>query len=292
MPHCHFALSRGLRWLAAVCCLVLGPSADAEDPTGTPGAGDPFAGRRLVDLTHELSSETIFWPTEAPFRLESESAGVTPGGWYYAANRFETAEHGGTHLDAPIHFAEAGQTADQIPIERFFGPAVVIDVRSEAAADPDHLAGIAALEAWEARHGAIADGAIVLFRTGWSERWPDRTRYLGTDARGSEAVTELRFPGIDPEAARWLVAKRKVAAVGIDTASIDRGRSTDFETHRVLLGAGIPAFENVANLHELPEVGSHIVALPTKIRGASGGPARIVALVPAANEPGPSSPRP
>lgn len=245
-----------------------------------PGA-TPFAHTRIVDLTHDFAADTIFWPTEKPFSLEVEFAGETPGGWYYAANRFDTAEHGGTHLDAPIHFAAHGETADRIPVERFLGPAAVVDVRPAATADADLLVGVGDLLRWEARNGRIPDGALVLVRTGWSDRWGDRARYLGTDRTGADAVKDLHFPGIAPEAARWLVDERRVAAVGIDTASIDRGQSTDFQTHRILLGAGIPAFENVANLGELPESGSFVIALPMKIRGGSGGPARIIALVPA-----------
>ena len=259
--------------LAALLLLVVG-CGRADAPS------DILSRTRIVDLSHDLGADTIMWPTEKPFSLTVEHAGVAPGGYYYAANRFETAEHGGTHLDAPLHFNAKGQSADQIPVERFLGPGVVVDVRSAAAADPDHLASVAELEAWEAKHGTIPDGAIVLFHTGWSERWKDRTRYLGTDVQGAEAVPQLHFPGIDPEAARWLAEKRRVAAVGIDTASIDRGQSTDFQTHRILLGANIPAFENVDRLAELPESGSLVVALPIKIRGGSGGPARIVALVP------------
>jgi kynurenine formamidase len=155
-----------------------------------------------------------------------------------------------------------------------------VDVREGARADRDYLAGVADLEAWEARHGRIPDGAIVLFRTGWSANWAEPARYLGTARRGPEAVAELHFPGIAPEAARWLLENRRIAAVGIDTASIDRGQSKDFLTHRILLGADVPAFENVDRLEELPESGAFVVALPMKIRGGSGGPARIVALIP------------
>ena len=276
-------IARGLLPVAALAATAAAAEPGADGAASKPGAAPPdgpFAHTRIVDLTHAFDSDTIVWPTEKPFVLTVESAGKSPGGWYYAANRFDTAEHGGTHLDAPVHFAEGGQTSEEIPVERFVGPAVVVDVRASAGGNPDAVAGVGDLEAWEARHGPIPTGAIVLFRTGWSERWEDRERYLGTARTGPGAVAELRFPGIDPDAARWLVANRRVAAVGIDTASIDRGQSKDFETHRVLLGAGVPAFENVARLAELPEIGSWVVALPMKIRGGSGGPARIIAFIP------------
>ena len=232
-----------------------------------------------IDLTHDFSASTIYWPTARPFTLEVVSAQRTPAGYYYAANNFSAAEHGGTHLDAPIHFAEGKWTADQIPLERLTGRAVVVDVRSAADSSPDYEVNHAAMQTWERQHGVVPAGSIVLFRTGWSRRWTDRAAYLGTFRTGREAAAELHFPGIDSSAARWLV-DRKVKAVGIDTPSIDYGQTKSFPTHQVLFASNIPAFENVANLDRLPAKGSFIVALPMKIEGGSGGPLRIVAVLP------------
>ncbi len=232
-----------------------------------------------IDLTHAFGESTIYWPTADGFELEVVAHGMTEGGWWYAANSFRAAEHGGTHLDAPIHFAESGRTAAEIPLADLTGTAVVIDVSGAAAADPDHLIDIADLEAWEAANGQIPDRSIVLLETGWGERWPDPERYLGTPRRGADAVAELHFPGLHPDAATWLVGERALKAVGIDTASIDRGQSTDFEAHRVLAAANVPIFENVAHLDRVPATGSWVVALPMKIEGGTGGPLRIVAFV-------------
>jgi kynurenine formamidase len=234
---------------------------------------------RWVDLTHDFSAETIYWPTAKPFTLEVVSAQRTPAGYYYAANNFSAAEHGGTHLDAPVHFAEGKWTTDQIPLDRLVGDAVVVDVESGADSSADYWIDAAALTRWERENGTIAAGTIVLFRTGWGRRWPDRAKYLGTSRTGPEAVAELHFPGIDSAAANWLV-QRRVGAVGIDTPSIDYGQTSTYPAHRVLFAANIPAFENVANLDQLPEIGSYVVGLPMKIRGGSGGPLRIVAVVP------------
>jgi kynurenine formamidase len=232
-----------------------------------------------IDLSHDFSSATIYWPTARPFSLEVVSAQQTPAGYYYAANNFCAAEHGGTHLDAPIHFAEGKLTADQIPIDRLVGNAIVIDVRTQARANADYLVRPEELSGWEREHGPIPASAIVLIRTGWGSRWPDRSAYLGTARKGPEAVPELHFPGIDSLAARGLV-NRKVRAVGIDTPSIDYGQSNMFWAHRILSAANIPAFENLANLERLPSTGSFVIALPMKIKGGSGGPLRIVAAVP------------
>lgn len=233
-----------------------------------------------VDLTYPFDDQTIYWPTAERFALEVVAAGMTPAGYYYAANNFRGAEHGGTHLDAPLHFAERGRSTDQIPLAQLVGPAVVVDVSVQAASDPDYRMSVADVQAFEAAYDRIPDGAILLVRTGWGRRWPDATAYLGTDRRGADAVPTLRFPGIDPAAARWLVAERAVDAVGIDTPSIDHGPSQTFEVHQILFAANIPAFENVANLDRLPESGAYVVALPMKIQGGSGGPLRIVGVVP------------
>jgi len=232
-----------------------------------------------VDLSYAYDDNSVFWPTAEPFKLEVVAAGMTEGGYYYAANNFCMAEHGGTHLDAPVHFSEGKHTADEIPIDRLIGAAVVVDVSVGAAANPDYQVGVADLEAWEAEHGPIPDGAVLLLRSGWGSRWPDRARYLGTTLTGPEAVPELHFPGLHPDAARWLVQNRKIDALGIDTPSIDYGQSTQFESHRILYAENIPALENVAALDRMPATGAYVMALPMKIAGGSGGPARIVGVL-------------
>jgi kynurenine formamidase len=253
----------------------------ARAPGGSEAARVVFGGGvEWVDLSHDFSDSTIYWPTAQPFRLTVTFAGRTPGGFYYTANNIAAAEHGGTHLDAPIHFAEGRLTADALPLERLMGPAAVIDVRDSAAANPDYLVGVADLERWEAAHGRIPEGAIVLLRTGWGARWPDRSRYLGTSDTGAAAVNKLHFPGLDTAAARWLVEQRSIDAVGLDTPSVDHGPSTTFASHQILMARDVPAFENVAALERLPESGAYVVALPMKIKGGSGGPLRIIAALP------------
>jgi len=245
-------------------------------------AGGTAAGPgELVDLTHAFDATTLYWPTEAEgFVLERGFAGETDAGYYYEAHRFRSAEHGGTHLDAPVHFSRSGAHVDEIPLEHLIGPARVVDVSEASANNPDHQVTTQELRDFETRHGRIPDGAILLLRTGFSEHWPDRETYLGTAEIGPDAVPKLHFPGLHPDAARWLVSERRVTAVGIDTASIDPGQSRLFETHRILFAHGVPAFENVANLSALPAAGARVVALPMKIRGGSGAPLRIIAILP------------
>ena len=242
-------------------------------------ADSPFDRGKWVDLSHDFSTNTLYWPTAKPFTLETEFHAHTDKGYFYAANRYSASEHGGTHIDAPIHFAEQGKTLDQLPIDQLTGKAVVLDVSVKVRNDADYQITVADLKAWEAKHGRIPNGAILLFNTGYARHWPDAKKYLGTDERGPSAVAKLHFPGLHPEAARWLVAERTIKAVGLDTASIDYGQSTLFETHRILFEKNIPAFENVGALDKLPATGAYIVALPMKIKDGSGGPLRIVAWV-------------
>lgn len=244
----------------------------------SPAAELDLSGVTIVDLTYAYDEETLYWPTSpSAFELRELAHGTTEGGWFYAANAFCTPEHGGTHLDAPIHFAEGAWTTDAIPLERLIGPAVVVDVAAAAAADSDYRLAVSDLVAWEERHGPIPAGAVVMLRTGWGARWPDRRAYLGDDTPGD--ASNLHFPSYGEEAARWLI-ERGVAVLGVDTASIDPGDSTDFPVHRVAGAANVPGLENVAHLDRLPPTGAWVVALPMKIAGGSGGPVRIVALVP------------
>ncbi len=234
----------------------------------------------LVDLSHDYSEQTVFWPTAESFKLEKVADGITDKGYYYSANNFATSEHGGTHIDAPIHFAQGHRGVDEIPLDQLVGAAIVVDVTAACESQADYQVTTGDFTTWEQSNGAIAPGAIVLIRTGYSRRWPDAARYLGTAERGDAAVAKLHFPGLHPDAARWLV-DRRIKAVGLDTASIDYGQSTMYESHRILYERDIPAFENLTNLDRLPARGAFIVALPMKIKGGSGAPLRAIAILPA-----------
>jgi kynurenine formamidase len=234
---------------------------------------------RMVDLTHAFNAQTIYWPN-APttFKLDKLAYGKTPGGYFYSSFAYSSPEHGGTHLDAPIHFSEKGNTADKIPLTQLIGPAAVIDVTAKVAANRDYRMTVDDLRQFERAHGAIKPGTIVLLRTGWSKYWPNKKAYLGDDKPG--ATNNLHFPSFGAEAMRALVNERKVGAIGLDTPSIDYGPSTDFIVHQIAYGANIPGFENLTNLDQLPATGATLIALPMKIEGGSGGPLRAVALIP------------
>lgn len=234
----------------------------------------------IVDLSYPFDSSTVYWPTAESFHLEKDFEGITDKGYYYSAYKYSAAEHGGTHIDAPVHFAKGQHSVDEIPLEQLMGPGVVVDVTSQCEKNSDYLITENDFKHWEKRNGRIPAGTIVFLRTGFGKFYPDRKRYLGTDQRGAEAVASLHFPGLHPDAARWLTQNRNIKAIGLDTASIDYGQSTLFESHRTLFAKNVPALENIANLDKLPIKGFSVIALPMKIKAGSGGPLRIVAIVP------------
>ena len=242
-----------------------------------PPSADPLAGYRFVDLTHPFDESTVFWPTGQPFRHERTAWGRQPAGYWYSSYDLALSEHCGTHLDAPIHFAEGKAAVGDLSLDQLSGPVAVIDIEAQCEANPDYVATPSDLAAYEERHGTVAGGMIVLFRTGWSRRWPDTLKYLGDDTPGK--ADALHFPGISPEAARWLV-ERGIGMTGIDTASIDPGNSPDFAAHQVLAAHSIPILENVARLDKVPPKGAHLLAFPMHIGRGSGAPCRIAALVP------------
>ena len=260
--------------LACLAMILTGCQATPGTQTVT------FPHGTLVDMSYAFNADTVYWPTAAGFKKTTDFEGTTEAGYYYSAYSVSTAEHGGTHLDAPIHFSEGQNTNDEIPLERLLGPAIVIDVSEQSTANRDYLISMDDIANWEAEYGEIPGGSIVLFRTGFGQYWPDREAYMGTAETGAQAVSKLHFPGIHPEAALFLATERSIKSVGIDTPSIDYGQSSLFEAHRYLFGANIPAFENVANLHRLPITGAIVIALPMKIEGGSGGPLRMIAIVP------------
>lgn len=263
--------------LLILVCLILAGCAPQQQQSKQQ-AGFPVG--QWIDLSHDFSDETIYWVTAEAFKRTTVAEGMTDKGFYYSAYNYCAAEHGGTHIDAPIHFAEGRKTVDQLPLEQLIGPAVKIDVSQKAATNRDYVVSVEDIQNWEKQNGQIPEGSIVLLETGFGKSWPDKKQYLGTDQKGEGAVKDLHFPGLHPEAAAWLVKERKIKAVGIDTASIDYGQSTTFDSHVALMSNNVPAFENVANLDKVPAKGAHIIALPMKIKGGSGAPLRIIAFLP------------
>ena len=267
-------LCKSVKPLFMGLALCAGVVSGAENPQGS-----AITGGDIVDLSHAYDEHTIYWPTSpSAFELKTLSHGKTKGGYFYASNAFCTPEHGGTHMDAPIHFGEGRHTVDEIPVERLVAPAIVIDVSEAAAKDSDYVLVPEDIERWEKIHGRIPEHAIVVLRTGWESRWSDVAAYLGDDTPGD--ASSLHFPSFGAQATELLVKERNITGIGVDTASIDNGPSRNFMVHRITAAANVYGLENLMNLGRLPAKGATIIALPMKIAGGSGAPVRVIALLP------------
>lgn len=236
----------------------------------------PVHAADIIDLTHSFDKKTIYWPTAKGFELEKLGWKKTKKGYFYAANIFKAPEHGGTHLDAPIHFAKGRWTVEKIPVARLVGSAVVINLRFKVGSKADYLIRKKDILDWEKKFRSLNSDDIVFFNTGWSRFWGNKKKYLGTDKFGD--TENLHFPGLAKDAAKYLV-KKKVKGVGLDTPSLDYGLSKDFMAHRIILGANIYGIENVARLNRLPSVGSTVYVAPMKIKEGTGAPTRIYAVI-------------
>jgi kynurenine formamidase len=226
----------------------------------------------LVDLTHPLGPSSPAWPGAKHVAVTVEAD--YPQGYF--ARHFAAPEHSGTHVDAPAHFVKGAATVDNIAVADLRAAAVVVDVSARAATNADTTVEVADLEAWERAHGKMPDRALVIARSGWSERWSDEARYRNADAKGV-----MHFPGFSTAALRWLLARHPdFVGLGVDTLSTDTGASTDFGAHRALHGAGKYGVENLANLGALPARGATVIVAPLKLAGGSGAPARVLADVP------------
>ncbi len=235
------------------------------------GPGAALAGMRVVDLTQPLDPDIVMWPG-APAPVAETILTVAHDGFYN--RKITVVEHTGTHFDAPCHMVEGAASVDAIPPDRLVRPMVVIDVSAEIAGNPDGVLTLEHVRTFEERHGRIPDDAAIFVRTGWEEFNRDPARYANHPG-------ELRFPGFGPEAARFLVEERKAAGLGIDTLGIDPGCATDFVVHRTVSHPrGLWHVENLMNLKGLPPLGGLVFVGVLKLVDGSGGPCRVLALVP------------
>jgi kynurenine formamidase len=234
--------------------------------------GIPGGKTRVLDLSYAINDKLVPWPGDEKYFEAKINATIEKNGYF--TRSFWMLEHYGTHLDAPAHFPPGKTTVDQIPTNKFFGPAVVLDVRDEATRNADYLLPVSQIEKWEHAHGRVPPGAIVLLRTGWASRWPDVQRYRNQGKQG-----KMHFPGFSAEAAKVLI-DRGVSGLGCDTLSVDYGASEDFSVHHLALGAGLYHLENLSDLSAVPEAGAFLIAAPIKLEGGSGGPVRVFALLP------------
>jgi len=262
------ALSRRNFFKGAGAAAAAGFAATAIAP---PAVAQSRSFTSVVDLTHTMSASfpTFFGVPgiEMDKKFDFKKNGFNLYWW-------RIVEHAGTHLDAPIHFSEAGATAERIAAESLVVPLAVVDVTAKAQQDPDYQLSRGDLEAWEKAHGRLPNGCCVAMNSGWAQHAGDAAKFGGKDAAGV-----FHFPGIDPDATAWLLKERQVAGLAVDTMSLDRGMSKDFKTHTQWLPTGRWGVENAANLDKVPAAGATLVVGAAKVKDATGGPVRLLALV-------------
>jgi kynurenine formamidase len=241
--------------------------------TGRAKSERTIGASHVVDLTHTLSPKFPIYPAPGiTFPMKMAAVAVVEKNGFFT-NKWELGEHTGTHLDAPAHFIAKGKTADTLPIENFIVPAAVIDLRERAKKDADAMLTVDDLKAWEKQHGELPEGAAVLLYSGWDAKTGDSKEFLGLDT-----TQTLHFPGFSPEACEFLVKERRISGAGVDTLSLDVGPSKEFKAHKAILGAGKWGLECLANLGKIPPAGATIFVGASKVEGASGGPARVLAM--------------
>jgi len=239
---------------------------------GGPAVAATRSFTKVVDLTHTMSPEFPTFNGKPGIEMQREFAIRKDG---YNLYWWRVSEHAGTHMDAPIHFSERGATADKLAIEQLVVPLAVVDIAYKAEQDADYLLSGDDLALWESRNGRLPEGCCVALYSGWGELLvTDEARYSGRDIGGT-----FHFPGFAPEAAEWMVRERRVAGIAVDTLSLDNGPSRDFKTHKLWLGSGRWGLENVANLGKVPASGATLVVGAPKVKDATGGLTRVLALV-------------
>jgi len=253
---------------------LLGCSAGSDDssPQETSIGALVTGEAQILDLTHALSASMPAWGGSNPFRHDTLSAHAD-GAPSMAA--YFTPEHHGTHLDAPVHGAEGGLSVDRLAAEDLFGPAAVIDVSEQSAANPDYQLSRQDVLDWETANGRLPEGAIVLMNSGWAARWNDSDAYFNRDASG-----QMHFPGFSVEAAQFLVTERNIRGIGIDDPSVDPGNADGFPVHGIVNPSGAYHLENVGDLSAVPPSGAYLIVAPVKIEGGSGGQVRVFAVLP------------
>jgi kynurenine formamidase len=252
---------------AACTPIVASPQAGAAQAASSNGT---ISFSRLVDLTHTLSPEFPTFGGEVQLEMETLYALADDG---YNMFRWLLVEHTGTHMDAPFHFSDDGDSADKLAAENLLGPLAVVDIRAKAEQDPDAQLTPDDLTAWESTHGPLPAGAVVALLSGWDQ-------HVATEMfRNADDQGVMHFPGFHIETIELMLAERDVKGILVDTLSLDFGPSPDFAVHYRWLPANKWGVEAVANLGELPASGAHVLVGGPKIAGATGGLTRIFALV-------------
>ncbi len=227
---------------------------------------------QVVDLSHRIHQGIPQWPGDPPVEFETVAGRNREG---YHLRRFSLGEHSGTHICAPSSYHPEGATVDDYPAESLIMPAVLIDARQQAAANPEYALSREDVLGWEDSHGPVPAGALMLMLTDWPDKWDDPAAYLGQDAAGG-----LHFPGFGVAAARFLLEERGIAGVGVDTPGVDPGQDEALTVSRLVLEQPRILLENLTNLDQLSATGATLVVGILRLKGGSGSPASVLAFLP------------
>ncbi len=225
----------------------------------------------VIYLSHIIDENIPQWENDPSVEFETVADWKKDG---YYLRQFSMGEHSATHINAPISFHGNGARIDEYPANSLVLPAVVIDICASVAVNPDYVLSIADIEVWEDRYGKIPDKCLVLLKTGWQAKWNDEKAFFNKDIRGA-----MHFPGFGVDATKLLIQKRNIAGIGIDTHGVDGGKDTNFTINRLVLAKPRIVLENLTNLEQLPFTGITIVIGILRLRGGSGSPVGVVALL-------------
>lgn len=228
--------------------------------------------KRILHLSHAIAPNIPQWQNDPPVEFENVASRETDG---YYLRRFSLGEHSATHMNAPISFHSTGISIDSYPAESLVVPAVVIDIRQQAADDCDYAIALSDIHNWEQQHGQIPPNSVVILFTGWQDKWLDTKAFFNRDADGI-----AHFPGFGIEATQFLLDQRQIAGVGIDTHGVDPGQDDTFAINRLVLEQPRIVLENLTNLDQLPPTGTTLVIGILRLQGGSGSPVSVLALVP------------
>ncbi|KAL8581939.1 hypothetical protein ACOMHN_027921 [Nucella lapillus] len=235
-------------------------------------------GVTLIDLTYRLKKgEAMSWPSlpDYNFTILSRQMNLNYNVWL-ESNKFEITEHTGTHMDAPAHMVKGKWRMHDIPLDKFSGPGVVVNMAGKVKDNEVYQLTVEDMKAWESEHGTIPEKAVVLVNFGWGSRYPDRNRVFNTNSLNDPNT--YKFPSVSEEVAKWMVEERTIVALGTDTPSPDTSHGYRLPVHLTLLEKDVLIIENVANLDDMPPKGTTVILGALNIYDGSGAPMRLLAF--------------
>ena len=229
---------------------------------------------KYIDLTHTLTPSIPVWRGFGPSTFGPTINPATGKPYTYLKDGFEATHYNlstdqfGTQLDPPAHWAPEYPSIDELPATYAVRPLVVISIAKQVVKDPGYSLQVSDIEKWEAKHGSIPAGSVVMVRSDWSKEWPN-----------PELATRKVFPGVSLAALKFLHLKRHILFHGHEP--LDTDTTSTLEGEHWLMHHGYTQAEGVTNLDKVPETGCLVTIGYLKFKGGTGGYARYIAICPA-----------